>query len=242
MDRKPSYEEVEQRAYELERELAKQGQLEEQMRLLSIAIEQSSEGIVISDLDGNLKYINTAFAEIHGYSQEKLAGKNLSVFHTPQQMPSIEAANQELKEKGNFKGEILYVKRDGSVFPTLMHNSLVRNTADEPIFVIAALRDITRQKQADEVLRESEERYRILFEKTLNPILIIHHEGNCLDGNEAALGFLECTRRELLAKNVKYFIPNDIDRDLLDEHKPLCDRGGIAETSTISTARSRHLN
>jgi len=59
------------------------------MDLLSLAIEQSSEGIAVSDFNGNLKYVNEAFANMHGYSPEELVGKNLSIFHSPQQMPSV---------------------------------------------------------------------------------------------------------------------------------------------------------
>jgi len=46
------------------------------MQLLSLAVEQSSEGIAVSDLDGNLKLLNHAFANMHGYSPEELIGKS----------------------------------------------------------------------------------------------------------------------------------------------------------------------
>jgi len=79
-------------------------------------------------------------------------------------------------------------------------------------------------------LRESEERYRTLFEKTANPILIIDTEGNYIDCNEAALQFVECTRDELLARNIRDFIPPSKERQVLEEHRPLWDGGGTVET------------
>lgn len=72
------------------------------------------------DLDGNLQYLNNAFAEMHGYSPEEIIGKNLSIFHTPEQLPHVDAANRQIKERGYFKGEIWHTKRDGSIFPTIM--------------------------------------------------------------------------------------------------------------------------
>ena len=63
------------------------------IRFLRSAIEQSSEGIAISDLEGNLQYLNNAFAKKHGYTPDELIGKNLSIFHATHQMPSVEDAN-----------------------------------------------------------------------------------------------------------------------------------------------------
>ena len=86
------------------------------IRFLLAAVEQSNEGIAISDLEGNLQYLNSAFAKKHGYTPDELIGKNLAVFHTPKQMSSVKRANRQLKNKGEFKGEIWHQRRDKSVF------------------------------------------------------------------------------------------------------------------------------
>jgi len=77
--------------------------LDDRMQLLSLAVEQSSEGIAVVDLDGALEYLNDAFARMHGYSVKELIGKNLSIFHTPQQMPSVEVANRQKNQFGRAK-------------------------------------------------------------------------------------------------------------------------------------------
>jgi PAS domain-containing protein len=57
-------------------------QAEEEVRLLSSAVEQSTEGMAIADLEGNLTYANKAWAKMHGYeSFEDLIGRHLSIFH-----------------------------------------------------------------------------------------------------------------------------------------------------------------
>ena len=55
----------------------------ERLRLISEAAEQSSEGMAVATLEGNLRFVNKAFARMHGYDPADLIGKNLSVFHTP---------------------------------------------------------------------------------------------------------------------------------------------------------------
>ena len=161
---KPTYEELEQRVEELEKTDNERTSFDRKLKLLSLAVDQSSEGIAVSGLDGNLQYLNNAFAEMLGYSPEEIIGKNLSIFHTPDQIPSVEAANLELKQTGFFKGEIWHVKSDGTVFPTMMHNSLIRDEANTPIGMMGILRDISDIKQFEKELRESEEKYRNLVE------------------------------------------------------------------------------
>ena len=155
---KLSYEELEQRVKELEKAANDRGSLEKQLRFLSLAVEQSSEGLAVVDLDGNLEYLNHAFAKMHGYSAKKLIGKNLSIFHTPEQMPSVIAANKQLKETGQFIGEIWHVKIDGTSFPTLMHNSLLKDEDGHPIGMIGTLRDISDIKQVEDELRKSHDK------------------------------------------------------------------------------------
>ncbi len=133
---------------------------EDQLRLLMSIIEQSTEGFAIVDLEGHIIFLNEAFAAAHGYTVDELVGKNLSIFHTPDQMAAVEEANRQIRQTGQFSGEIWHVRRDGSVFPTLMQNALLRNERGEPIGMIGTLRDITDLKEAEEELRQSEQQYR----------------------------------------------------------------------------------
>jgi len=171
MAKKPTYEELEQRVKELEKGPNEKARLGDRLHL-SLAIGQSSEGIAVADLDGKLEYLNDAFSMMHGYSSEELIGKNLSIFHTPEQLPSVAAANRQSNEKGDFKGEIWHVRRDGTEFPSLMHNSQIKDDEGKPIYMLHTLRDITHIKQAQDALRRSEEKYRSVFEQSRDPIVI----------------------------------------------------------------------
>lgn len=99
---------------------------EKRLRLLSSAVEQSSEGMAVTDLEGKLLFINDAFASMHGLKAGDLIGKHISVFHTTEQMPTVNAINRQIRETGQFSGELWHARSDGTVFPTLMRNSLLR--------------------------------------------------------------------------------------------------------------------
>ena len=137
----------------------------DKLTLLSSSVEQSTEGIAITDLDGMLVFVNHAFAAMHGYQPDELTGQHLSVFHLPEHMPEVYEANKQLKATGRFSGEIWHVRRDGSVFRSWMHNSLMRNADDDPIAMIRTMRDITE-------LRESEKRFRELFNNMSSGVVV----------------------------------------------------------------------
>jgi PAS domain S-box-containing protein len=101
-------------------------------------------------------------------------------------------------------------------------------------------RDITERKNSEEALRESEARYCTLFERTANPILVIDNKGNYIDGNKAALRFLECSRDELLGMNVVDTIPTGKEK-MLEEHLPLWETGGILETEYFVKGRVKNM-
>jgi PAS domain S-box-containing protein len=124
-----------------------------------------------------LEYINNAFANKHGYSPDELIGKNLSIFHTPQQMSFVEQANKQIKKTGNFKGEVWHLRHDGTLFPGLMHNSLIMDDKNKPIGMMGTLRDISDIKQAEEALRETKKRFRNLTEATSDWIWEVDKNG-----------------------------------------------------------------
>jgi len=167
----------------LSREVAERRRAQDYLRLLSTAVEQSSEGIAIADLEGNLLFVNSAFATMHGYEPGELVGKHLSIFHTPEEMSSVEAANRQIKETGEFTGEIWHVRRDGTVFPGLMHNSLLRDETDGPIGMIGTLRDISERKEAEEALQRSREELRAILDNVGIGIALISPDMEILELN-----------------------------------------------------------
>jgi PAS domain S-box-containing protein len=226
MTKKPPYEELEKTVKELKKELLKKEGLEERLHFLSLAVVQSNEGIAISDLDGDLKFTNNTFAEMHGYSLEELVGKNLSIFHTPEQVPSVETANLELKHTGRFKGEIWHVKCDGTVFPTLMHNSLIRDEKNKPIGMMATLRDISDIKQAEEAMRESEKRYRRLVETMNDGIGIQDENGLITYVNNKFCQMLDYKSDDFIGKLVTNFL-DDHNSQILKNQTSIRKKGKV---------------
>lgn len=172
---------------------------EDRLLLLSSCVEQSSEGIAVSDLDGKLLFLNKAFANIHGYEPEKLIGKHLSTFHTPEQMVQVEKANAIVRKTGTFSGEIWHKHRDGHVFPTHMSNTLRYDDEGKPIGMIASLRDITELKDVENALRQSENHFRTIFRTGPDAISISRvRDGYYVDANDVFLAKTGYKRDEVI--------------------------------------------
>ncbi|MCP4675826.1 MAG: PAS domain S-box protein [Deltaproteobacteria bacterium] len=218
---------------------------EEQRRLLSAVVEQSSEGVAVTDLEGNLVFINHAFADMHGYTPEELEGKHLSIFHTSDQMPSVEAAAKQIVEEESFSGEIWHVKRDGTVFPTLMHNTLLRDVTGAKVGMIGTLRDITDRRQSEDALRRSEERNRAMLNAIPDLMFRIDKDGVFLDYNAQNTEDLAMPPEAFLGKKVRDVFPEpfaDQVMSLIDTTLATGQIGKIEYQMEVASPNSGHLD
>ncbi len=129
---------------------------QERWRELAIVVEQVEEGIAIADLDGILEFVNHAWVLMHGYqSDTELVGRSLVIFHSREQIiTEVEKFNDAVQKKGFHAGEVGHMRKDGTIFPTWMSVTLIKNEDGEPYAFAALVQNITERKEAeDELLR-----------------------------------------------------------------------------------------
>ena len=126
----------------------------EQVSLLSSAIEQSTEGIAVTDTSGRVLFANNALSAMHGYTSEELQGENISILYTPDARSISELANLRTVGEGQFSDETRHTRKDHSTFPGQINVSLLRDGAAQPIGLIHTLRDITERKQSEAKIKQ----------------------------------------------------------------------------------------
>ncbi|RLI41793.1 hypothetical protein DRO64_07065 [Candidatus Bathyarchaeota archaeon] len=133
----------------ISRDITREMEIYRRARFLSSVVEQVSEGIAVTDLDGKIIFVNSAWAEMHGYDVNELVGMEIhNLYSEPEVARRFE---RETVEKGSAKGRISHLRRDGRSFPTLTTWSLIRDDAGKAIgiaVITKGLIDIIR------VLRE----------------------------------------------------------------------------------------
>lgn len=121
---------------------------EEELREFRTIVAAANYGVAIADTDGYLLYVNPYFAAVHGYSPRDLLGKNLLVFHSPEQHEEIREINHRLLEEGEYSNlEVWHLHRDGSTFPMLMNAVVIRDDEGNPIYIAATAVDISERKR-----------------------------------------------------------------------------------------------
>lgn len=193
-------------------DISQQKETENNLRMVESAINQSFDGIAVSDLDGELIYLNNSWAKMHGYTKNELINKNLKICHSSLQIvEDVLPFNQIVMKDGQHQGEVGHMAKDGTLFQTWMSTTLLRNSSNRPIGLIGIARDITDLKQAEDELFKSEKKFRSLFDNAPSGILAVDLNGNVKDANKATLQILSSPSIELTKQINVLTFPNLIE-------------------------------
>lgn len=152
---------------------------ERELRTLQLAVENVAASVIITDRDGNIEYVNAKFTEITGYTLAESVGRNPRFLKDPDK-PSI--AYKELWETitqgESWQGTVRNVKKDGSYYWESAIISPVRDEIGQISRFVAVKEDITERLQAEQALREREEQFRRLVQKTPLPLAFMNQTGD----------------------------------------------------------------
>lgn len=128
---------------------------EEELYKFRVISDQANYGAAITDMNGVMLYCNKRFAEKHGYQIEELIGKPLFKLHNQEQLPRVQELLKLIETEGGFNAEeVDHCKKDGTVFPTLMSASTIKDDQGKPAFLSATVIDISNIKEVEKHLKE----------------------------------------------------------------------------------------
>ncbi len=174
--------------------------LRESEEKLKTIIETSPDGIATSTLDGKIQFVTEKLVSIFGYaSTDELIGRNVMEFVHSSDREKIGLLINELLN-GHLTGpaECLLVKKDGSLFYAEANANILCDAGKNPIGILYLERNITERKKAEALLRESEERYRLLHDSSLDGIMLTAPDGRIFSANAAACYMLGRTEEEIM--------------------------------------------
>ena len=141
----------------LTKEIVRRRQVEEALRKLSRAVEQSPNMMTITDLEGTIEFVNPAFSKITGYSYDEVIGQNPRLLKSGEHPPQFYEDLWNTIGKGEvWQGEFINKRKNGELYWELATISSVRDQAGEMTHYLAITEDITQRKQTEESLRAEE--------------------------------------------------------------------------------------
>lgn len=186
---------------------------ENELRLLQLtqAIEQSPTSVVITDLNGNISYVNPQFTSLTGYTVEEVVGKNPSILKSGQTPLEIYQDMWEtIKTGGVWRGEFLNRKKNGELYWEQATMAPVLNKDGQPINFIAIKTDITENKKVEAALSASEKRFRQLMISAPDAVLSIDETGRIIFANREASNLLGYKFEELIGSSIDMLLPENL--------------------------------
>lgn len=174
---------------------------EEKLRSLSRAVEQSPATIVITDIKGNIEYVNPKFTEITGYSFDEAKGKNPRILKSGEQTKEFYKNLWDTILSGNsWKGEFHNKKKNGELYWEDVEISPIIDRNGRIINFIAVKEDITEKKKMEEKLIKSEEEFRSVWENSVDAMRLIDENGIIINVNNAYCNLFGFSKEQIIGK------------------------------------------
>ena len=200
---------------------------DDMLRKLSLAVEQSSESIVITNLRGDIDYVNEAFVASSGYSREEALGRNPRMLQSGKTAPETYAAMWAALHKGQtWQGEFSNLSKDGRLYQELATIRPLRHSDGTVTGYVAVKQDVTEKRRDTEELNRYRHHLedlvaqrtkdlaqskqhaddmshyaRSLFEASLDPLVTVSQAGKVTDANAAAENTTGLARNALLGQD-----------------------------------------
>ncbi len=196
-----------------ERKLAEKQILENQQRYAAI-ISSAMDAIITVDEEQRITLFNNTAEKIFGFTQSEVIGKSLEIlippqyrhehFHHINKFGNTGVTNRTMGSLGKIYG----LKSNGEVFPIEASISQV-NVSDKKYFTVI-LRDITQRLKTEEAIKESENRYKFLFENNPLPMWVFSEDTfKFLNVNKSAIESYGYSFEEFMSMTIKDIRPDD---------------------------------
>ncbi len=178
-----------------------------------IIFETTACATVIIDEDMTVSLVNSEFERLSGRPKEEIEGKTSWLkFLAPKDVERVARYHYQrrvepISAPRNY--EFQFLRRSGETRTIFMTSALIPGTNKN----IASLLDITDRVQAEKALRDSDRRYRALFEESSNALYTITLNGKLIDCNQAMLDLFGYSKEEMLRINVAHLYANPWDRN-----------------------------
>jgi PAS domain S-box-containing protein len=174
---------------------------------LVAAVEQAGDGIVITDADGKIQYVNPAFTAMTGYTRDDVLGQNPRILKSDRNPAALYTELWATIRSGKiWDGELINRRKDGTFYQEEMRIAPVLDQDGEVTSFIAIKRDVTERRAAAEAQRF----LAAIVENSEAAVIACTPAGIILTWNRGAEGVLGYTAREAIGRNLRMLAPAEV--------------------------------
>ncbi|HPA46086.1 MAG TPA: PAS domain S-box protein [bacterium] len=157
--------------------------LKESENLFRSAFEESVAGMCFISLEGRYLKVNRSLCTMLGYSEEELLGRHFAEISHPDDVAVSREGARGLRENRfeSFRLEKRYLHKNGQVVWVTLSTFLLRNAGGDPLYYVTHIQDITDRKSAEAAVKQSELRYRELFQNMSDGVTVYEAIGDAED-------------------------------------------------------------
>lgn len=174
------------------------------LTILRDVLIEVSNGIVITNTDGEIVWVNRAFEKTTGYSFEEVVGKNPRILksgkHTTEFYKNIWDA---LNEGKTWNGEITNRRKDGTLYIDLQTITPIRSVDASKTHFVSIRQDVTQYRLIEREMEENLAMFHAIFNYSIDAILFTIPDGNIVRANRAACKMFQMDEDELVSVGAK---------------------------------------
>ena len=187
--------------------------LKESERTYRLLTEGISDVIWSTDINMNMTYVSPSVFKLRGFTPEEVYKQSIKEMFTPESFEKLMSLYSDLFAYQNsqespghtdplrsWTGEFEYYKKDGSTIWTELKASFIYDKDGKIIGTQGITRDISKRKKYDEAIRQSEEKYRALFETSPEMVTIVGFNGKIIDVNGKIEEFNQLPKNEIIGR------------------------------------------
>ncbi len=186
------------------------------LRLAEI-IRNTSDGVILTNLEGKIHYINPAFEKMSGYKRDELLNKDPANMMVTKNTTAIaKEIRSTVKTQGEWKGEVFCKHKNGEIYPILTSVFAIKNSKGELVEIASIQQDISDRKLAEEKIKKSKARYQHLVDNSPDFIAEIDNKMNIISINLPFAKSLGNEIKDIINKNAIELFPEHIFQKRID--------------------------